>query len=107
LMPLNLNNDFDILHGNKVIEVKSSFSNKGKFVSEVIAKSDFDFVLAIGDDLTDEDMFSVLNEKNHFTIKVGPGNTSAKYNVVGVNNVLSFLDHLSNNLKLYSKVLTR
>ncbi|HEY0031227.1 MAG TPA: bifunctional alpha,alpha-trehalose-phosphate synthase (UDP-forming)/trehalose-phosphatase [Bacteroidia bacterium] len=96
LLPLNLHNDFDILHGHKVIEIKTANSNKGKFISQFLSKEKFDFVLAIGDDRTDEDMFSVLTDKNQYTIKVGPGNTCAQYNVLGVNNVLLFLHQLSN-----------
>ncbi|MCW3078494.1 MAG: hypothetical protein JWO32_3103, partial [Bacteroidetes bacterium] len=95
---LNLHNDFNILHGNKVIEIKSTFTNKGRFVKQFLSHEKFDFVLAVGDDITDEDMFAVLKEKNEYTIKVGPGKTEAKYNVVGVNNVLLFLDQLCNSV---------
>ena len=84
----------DILHGNKVIEIKSSLTNKGKFISRYLEKNHFDFILAVGDDVTDEDMFKILTGENHFTIKVGLGNTAARYNLVGVNNVLTFLDQL-------------
>jgi trehalose 6-phosphate synthase/phosphatase len=94
LAMLNLNDDFDILQGNKVIEIKSSYTNKGKFLTRFLKDKDFDFVLAIGDDVTDEDMFNALKEKHHHTIKVGLGNTAARYNLVGVNNVLSFLEQL-------------
>lgn len=96
LMMLNMHNDFDILHGNKVIEIKSSLTNKGKFVDRYLEKNTFDFVLAIGDDVTDEDMFNALKEKHHYTIKVGLGHTAARFNLVGVNNVLSFLEQLTN-----------
>jgi trehalose 6-phosphate synthase/phosphatase len=100
LMLLNIHNDFHILQGNKVIEVKSAFTNKGSFIKEFLEQQKFDFVLAVGDDITDEDMFSVLKEKTHFTVKVGPGKTEARYNVVGVNNVLLFLEQLNPQKKL-------
>jgi trehalose 6-phosphate synthase/phosphatase len=92
---LNLNDSFSILQGNKVIEVKSSHVNKGRFIEGLMSANSFDFVLAIGDDITDEDMFDVLRQEHHYTIKVGLGSTAARYNLVGVNNVLSFLDQLS------------
>jgi trehalose 6-phosphate synthase/phosphatase len=95
LMLLNTNDQFDILHGNKVIEIKSNLTNKGKFVSELLDKSKYDFVLAIGDDMTDEDMFKVLTAQGQFSIKVGMGATAAKFNMPGVNNVLAFLEQLS------------
>jgi trehalose 6-phosphate synthase/phosphatase len=94
LMMLNVNNEFDILHGNKVIEIKSAHTNKGKFVMQLMAQEQFDFVLAIGDDTTDEDMFNVLKEPYHYTVKVGLAQTSAKYNLVSVSSVRSFLDQM-------------
>jgi trehalose 6-phosphate synthase/phosphatase len=78
-----------------VVEVKSANINKGKFVAKLLSEEEFDFVLAFGDDITDEDMFGVLKGKHHFTVKVGLGRTTAKYNVIGVNNVISFLEQLS------------
>jgi trehalose 6-phosphate synthase/phosphatase len=105
LTPLNIHNDFHILHGKKVIEIKSTYTNKGKFVEKLIDSSDFDFILAIGDDLTDEDMFHVLHRKYEYTIKVGHGNTSAKYNIVGVNQVLSFLNQLHSKSEQQEKML--
>jgi len=105
LTVMNLNNEFHILHGNKVIEIKSAFMNKGLFVTEFLSKDHFDFVLAIGDDVTDEDMFNALNEPYHYTIKVGHGNTAAKYNIFGVNNVISFLEYIGNYVQVKKKEL--
>jgi trehalose 6-phosphate synthase/phosphatase len=48
-------------------------------------------VLAIGDDRTDEDMFSALTLENQYTVKVGPGTTNAAYRVENVQEVLSLL----------------
>jgi trehalose 6-phosphate synthase/phosphatase len=95
LIWLNKENEFDILLGNKVLEVKSNHQNKGTFTQNILAKNHFDFVLSIGDDLTDEDMFAVLQEKHHFTIKVGLVPTCAKFNLLNINVVLSFLEQLS------------
>lgn len=95
LLLMNNENRFDILSGNKVLEVKCSAGNKGKFIHDMLLKDNFDFVLAIGDDVTDEDMFSVLSEKHHYSVKVGLEATCAKFNLINVNNVLSFIDQLS------------
>jgi trehalose 6-phosphate synthase/phosphatase len=73
-------------------------------VSQFLAKENFEFVLAIGDDATDEEMFNVLKGENQYTIKVGLGNTGAKYNIVGLNNVLAFLNHLGNCLEQGSQL---
>jgi trehalose 6-phosphate synthase/phosphatase len=95
LMILNSNNRFKVMCGNKIVEVKSSSFDKGSFAMEFIQKHNFDFVLAIGDDITDEDMFEKLRAENHYTIRVGLGQTKAMYNLIGVNNVHSFLEQLA------------
>lgn len=95
LMILNANNRFKVMCGNKVVEVKSGSFDKGSFAIDFVGKYNFDFVMAIGDDVTDEDMFEKLRAQNHFTIRVGLGQTKAMYNLIGVNNVHSFLDQLS------------
>jgi len=64
--------------GNKVLEIKDSRFNKGFLASIIIHKKDFNFVFGAGDDFTDEDLFSILPE-DAFSIKIGNGNTSAKY----------------------------
>jgi len=64
--------------GNKVLEIKDSRFNKGFLASIIIHKKGFNFVFGAGDDFTDEDLFSILPE-DAFSIKIGNGNTSAKY----------------------------
>jgi trehalose 6-phosphate synthase/phosphatase len=95
LMIRNPHNKFDVLCGNKIIEAKSANVSKGIFVSNFLEKTSHDFVLAIGDDATDEHMFSKLTGKNHFTVKVGLSHTTAMYNLIGVSNVYSFLEQLT------------
>jgi trehalose-6-phosphatase len=52
--------------------------------------------LSIGDDATDEEMFEFLfHNTNAFTVKVGTGNTYAKYKIDGIRDVVSLLKHLS------------
>jgi trehalose 6-phosphate synthase/phosphatase len=70
--------DLDVLHGDKVIEVKCSNINKGKAAQKYLDKESYDFVLAIGDDTSDEDMFKVLPEGT-ITIKVGSDISAATY----------------------------
>ncbi|MGE5629060.1 MAG: bifunctional alpha,alpha-trehalose-phosphate synthase (UDP-forming)/trehalose-phosphatase [Solirubrobacterales bacterium] len=67
-----------VQEGNKVIEIKDSRFNKGFLASMIINKQDFDFILGAGDDTTDEDLFSSLPE-GAYSIKVGYGNTCARY----------------------------
>lgn len=65
-----------ILEGNKVIEVRNAEVNKGRAALEMLETGDYDFILAIGDDRTDEDVFQVM-PPNAFTVKVGSGNSHA------------------------------
>ena len=65
------NTPLQVMQGNKVVEVKQSNINKGRAAMGLL-RSDppFDFVMAIGDDVTDEDVFEAMPEKA-WTIKVG------------------------------------
>lgn len=80
--------------GNKIIEVKAKKINKGRIVHDALKGKYYDFILAIGDDYTDEDMFRNLPKEAH-TIKVGYDETSAKYQIDSVKDVVSLLAKLS------------
>lgn len=94
LRNLIANHQLEIMEGNKVIEVKSGGINKGNASNRFLKDDNFDFVLAIGDDWTDEYMFRELPESS-VTIKVGIRNTSAKYNVESVTAVRKLLKLLT------------
>ena len=60
-----------VLQGNKVLEVKPAGINKGKAALHWLNEADRGaFILAMGDDWTDEDVFSVLPDEA-WSIKVG------------------------------------
>lgn len=85
-----------VLNGNKVIEVKPDFVNKGKVVERLVSGGDYDFILCIGDDTTDEDMFRQLAGIEHaFTIKVGTEPSLAVYNVRSTEAVLALLQDMA------------
>ena len=52
--------ELQILPGNKIIEVRQCGINKGSFIKRTLQQKHFEFILAIGDDRTDEDMFEAL-----------------------------------------------
>ncbi len=88
----NLN--LEIMDGDKVIEIKNAGINKGKAAIDKIGDTEFDFILALGDDWTDEYTFNSLPE-TAFTVKVGTKTTAAKYylkDVSGVRGLLKQLD---------------
>ena len=93
LTNLIANHNLEIMEGNKVIEVKSGGINKGTAALRFIDNRDFEFMLAIGDDWTDEYMFKELPEKT-VTVKVGLVNTAARYKVDSVNSVRQLLKAL-------------
>jgi trehalose 6-phosphate synthase/phosphatase len=65
--------------GEKVIEVKPVWANKGEVLERLLtAYSDPDFIFAAGDDRTDEDLFERLPE-HAWTVHVGTGPTRASF----------------------------
>lgn len=78
LTRLLANNSLSVLEGNKVLEVKSSNVNKGRAAARLITDYNYDFIVTIGDDWTDEFMFQEVPDDS-YTIKVGKGKTIARY----------------------------
>jgi trehalose 6-phosphate synthase/phosphatase len=78
--------------GNKIIEIKPLALNKGVIATKSLRPS-HDFVLVIGDDYTDEQMFVALPPST-FTIKVGPGRSAARYRMKNVDAVRKLLEQL-------------
>lgn len=90
LSNLILNQDLEILEGSKVIEVKVAGINKGKAAMEYMQGKDYDFILAIGDDWTDEYLFKEMPDKA-LTIKVGTSRSAAKYYIENYKEVRNLL----------------
>lgn len=79
-------NGLSVLDGDKVLEVKSSAVNKGRAVLRLMDEQTYDFILAMGDDWTDEAMFEELPSEA-YTIKVGNKKTCARYFIPNTNEV--------------------
>ncbi|MEM6801808.1 MAG: bifunctional alpha,alpha-trehalose-phosphate synthase (UDP-forming)/trehalose-phosphatase [Bacteroidota bacterium] len=94
LIYFTANHNLQVLEGNKVVEIRNAGVDKGKAASLWLNKEGWDFILAIGDDHTDEDTFAALPEKA-YSIKVGLNKTEAKYKVGSVEDARKFLDSLS------------
>lgn len=94
-----------LLPGNKVVEIKNMEVNKGKAAQHYLHQDKYDFVMAIGDDITDEDMFKALKDEA-ITIKVNGNLSSAKYYLRDFKEVRNFLKLLSSKMFI-SKVLDR
>jgi len=87
--------DLEILDGNKVVEIKKTAYNKGTMAATILKRAPYDFILAAGDDVTDETLFREL-KNNAFTIKIGSGNTLAKYRIDEPKKLMTFLSELIN-----------
>lgn len=85
----------DVLFGNKVVEIRCGSVSKGRAVDRLRKDTSFDFVVAAGDDVTDEDMFRSLPEAHFYTIKVGGApSTSARYRLENPFRLLQLLKQL-------------
>lgn len=74
------NTSLHILQGHKVVEVKPSMVSKGRAAQPWLhEKPEYDFILAIGDDVTDEALFEALPEDG-WSVKVGiPERSKARF----------------------------
>jgi trehalose 6-phosphate synthase/phosphatase len=87
------NAQLNIIDGNKVIEVRMAGVDKGTVAKKFLEENQYDFVMAVGDDKTDEDMFRALADKA-VTIKIGSGHTTAQYSLHDQSEVLLLLTQL-------------
>lgn len=82
-----------IVKGNKIIEVKYPDCTKGSEVNRLLALKSYDFIMAIGDDTTDEDMFNAL-PPGSVSIKIGNMSEAANFNMLKQTDVTTFLERL-------------
>ena len=96
LVNLTANSDLHVMQGNKVIEVKISGISKGIAALQFLAKKRYNFILAAGDDLTDEDLFKALPKISH-TIKIGLERSHAKYNLLSSGDMIELLKKMASS----------
>ena len=88
------NRPIGVLEGNKILEIKNAGINKGRVARHWLSQHAWDFVLAIGDDATDEDTFHAL-PKEAYSIKVGLEPSHARFNLASPISVRRLLDVLA------------
>jgi len=98
VLNLTENLDIGVFEGSKILEVKNIGISKGHATERWLAKDKWDFILAAGDDYTDEDMFSILPE-SAYSIKVGYGISKARFNLDSVNELRGLLEELTKKRK--------
>lgn len=81
------------IEGNHVVELMPRTIGKDAAISTLAAEPPFSGRLPyfIGDDVTDEDGFAVVERLGGVTIKVGAGETAARYRVADVDAVWDWL----------------
>ncbi|MGD1087804.1 MAG: bifunctional alpha,alpha-trehalose-phosphate synthase (UDP-forming)/trehalose-phosphatase [Verrucomicrobiota bacterium] len=92
------NIDVQVFEGNKVIEVRNSGISKGTAAMEWLSGQTSEFILGIGDDWTDEDLFRAL-PATAFSVRVGVANTAARYYLGNHTAVRRVLRELSEGLR--------
>lgn len=83
-----------LLEGNKVIEIRHAEVNKGRATRDILDREEYDFILAVGDDTTDEDTFAAL-PPDAFTIKVGTDLSRARFYIKNRSKVRNLLEQLA------------
>jgi trehalose 6-phosphate synthase/phosphatase len=91
LLQLIANAPLQVVDGNKVLEVRMVGVDKGTAATNMVNNLNPDFILCIGDDATDEDMFRSMRERG-YTIKIGRANTAAQYTILSQRDVFPFLN---------------
>ena len=99
LSQLIQNTTLQVIDGNKVVEVRIAGFDKGATALKIVGEMDPDFVLCMGDDTTDEDMFKAL-EGEAYTIKVNNGASAAQYTILSQQQVLPILNRLTSDMPL-------
>jgi len=98
LSQLIQNTPLQVIDGNKVVEIRMAGFDKGTITLRMLNETQPDFVLCIGDDTTDEDMFKVLEDSaftiKTYTIKIGNRGTAAKFTLPSQQLVLPLLNRL-------------
>ena len=107
--------EVEVMEGKANLEVRPSFVNKGAIANRLIAERAVegvdgkkqalpDFVLCLGDDFTDEDMFRALKTSTMpkdvtFSCTVGPSSkqTAADWHLLEPTDVISTLSMLNGN----------
>ncbi|MCK9344114.1 MAG: trehalose-phosphatase, partial [Massilibacteroides sp.] len=95
LMSLCSRLGLQVMKGNRIVEIKTALISKSTGTQELLQNNDYDFILCLGDDVTDDDMFRILPE-SAYSVKVGKISDLAKYNLPLQEDVLEFLLQIIN-----------
>jgi trehalose 6-phosphate phosphatase len=86
--------DIEILLGHSVFEIKPGVADKGSAIKAFMDERPFTGRTPVfaGDDVTDEAGFRTVNELGGVSVKVGAGETAARWRLADVESVLAWLE---------------
>jgi len=93
LIDLVETSDLRVVPGHKVIEVRPSGTSKGAACRVFLSRA-HDFVLAAGDDTTDEDLFRAL-PPTAYSLRVGLVQSQARYNLAAQADVIGLIGDMA------------
>lgn len=94
--------DLQILDGKMVFEIRPRGIDKGAAIKAFMGEPPFvgRTPIFLGDDITDEDGFAIVNDLGGHSIRVGGGaKTSARFRLPNVTAALEWLNWLAENLE--------
>ena len=85
-----------LMRGKMVLEIKPAEGNKGTAIAAFMQEEPFAgrTPVFVGDDVTDEDGFRIVNELDGVSVKVGVGRTCAKCRLPDTDAVIDWLETL-------------
>lgn len=84
-----------VLRGKNIVEIRDADIDKGTGIKGFNPENEYDFIMAIGDDWTDEDMFKSL-PLSAYTIKVGMAKSYSRFNIHNYTETRKLLKELIN-----------
>lgn len=86
-----------LLRGNMVLEMRPFGEDKGTAIAAFMEEAPFRgrTPVFVGDDVTDEDGFVVVNDLGGVSVKVGSGPTGARYRLADTAAVIDWLDSIA------------
>ena len=90
---LELGGDYEVLEGKMVVEIKPAGRDKGRAIAEFMAEPPFAgrTPVFIGDDVTDEFGFGVVQRLGGHAVKVGAGPSAARHRIADAAAVREWL----------------
>lgn len=92
-----LGSELKLMRGNCVLEVKPKVGDKGAAITAFMREEPFRdrTPVFVGDDVTDEDGFRVVNELGGVSVKVDSGPSCARFRLPGTGAVIDWLEALT------------